>query len=240
MPDGMPSLRPPRIDLPYLISEAVGTIVGPPFYRRVDAQHVQAAQPLLHAAVHNVASSDDRYCGLLAWCGFDYPSGWYHTFQGIKWPGVYDIFRTGKLGAAFYRAQVDPSIRVVIEPGFHWGMGVHYQWDKPKRTATIYSNCDTLVLTVDGRETRTLQPDTENFEYLRYPPFRTDLVFPDRTPSELRIDGYLAGQLALTRQFAADTSHDRLFVRTARMPPDSNCAVPINTETSGRSFPAMC
>ncbi|MGH3621199.1 MAG: glycoside hydrolase family 2 protein, partial [Sciscionella sp.] len=86
-PDGAPSLRPPRIDLPYMVSEAVGTLVGPRYYRRTDSEHTQAVQAFLHAAVHNDVASDERYCGLLGWCAFDDPSGWYHSRDGVKWAG---------------------------------------------------------------------------------------------------------------------------------------------------------
>ncbi|HKN96696.1 MAG TPA: glycoside hydrolase family 2 TIM barrel-domain containing protein [Pseudonocardiaceae bacterium] len=117
-PAAAPTLRPPRTGVPYLVSEAIGSLVGHPHYRRVDPVAVQADQALLHAWVHERAAADPRYCGLLAWCGFDYPSGWYHSADGVKYPGVVDVIRIPKLDAAFYQSQVYPSIRPVIEPGF--------------------------------------------------------------------------------------------------------------------------
>ncbi|HEX3926023.1 MAG TPA: hypothetical protein VHY31_27370 [Streptosporangiaceae bacterium] len=70
-----------------------------------------------------VAASDDRYCGLLAWAGFDYPSGRGHEYRGAKYVGVVDGFRVAKPGAAIYQAQVDPRVTPVIAPAFYWDFG---------------------------------------------------------------------------------------------------------------------
>jgi beta-galactosidase len=151
-------LRPPREGTPYLVSEAVGTLTGPPHFRRTDPVSVQSEQGLLHAWVHERAAADNRYAGLLAWCGFDYPSGWLHSVDGVKYPGVSDIFRIPKLGAAFYRSQVDPSARVVIEPGFYWDFGPDSPPTGPGRAAIVWSNCDVLRLYLDGRRVQTARP----------------------------------------------------------------------------------
>ena len=77
-PDGVkePALQPPEtgVGRPYMVSEAVGTLSGPAiYYRRTDPQAIQQGQATAHGRVHDIAASDDRYCGLLAWTGFDYP-----------------------------------------------------------------------------------------------------------------------------------------------------------------------
>ena len=109
---------------PYLVCEAIGTLSGPAiYYRRIDPQAVQQGQATAHATVHNISSSDDRYCGLFAWCGFDYPSGSGNEYQGVKYPGVVDLFRVPKPGAAIYQAQVDPAVAPVIAPAFYWDFG---------------------------------------------------------------------------------------------------------------------
>jgi beta-galactosidase len=109
--DKQPTLQPPvdGVGLPYLVSEAVGTLSGPAiYYRRIDPQAVQQGQATAHGQVHDIAASDDRYCGLLAWSGFDYPSGNGNQYQGVKYTGVVDLFRIAKPGAAIYQAQTDP------------------------------------------------------------------------------------------------------------------------------------
>lgn len=209
----VPQLRPPRRDRPYLISEAVGTLSGPAeLYRRIDPVAAQQGQAVAHAQVHEQAAADDRYCGLIAWCGYDYPSGTGNQWHGIKTPGVIDLFREPKLGAAIYRSQVDPRIRPVIEPAFYWDFGPGSPPDGPG-TAMICANCDRLELSVGGSRFATVYPDRHHFGHLPYPPSFVDLtVHGDELP-ELRIDGYLDHELALSRSFSADPSGDVLAVR---------------------------
>ncbi|WP_231644692.1 glycoside hydrolase family 2 protein [Sciscionella sediminilitoris] len=208
--DPRTGLQPPRADLPYLVTEAVGAMIGPGHYRRTDAAHLQSVQALLHAAAHDAAASDPEYCGLLAWCAFDYPSSWKHSIDAMKWAGVCDFFRIPKLGAAFYRAQRDPEREAVVEPGFYWDFGKPLPEHGPGRRALIYSNCETLTLALDDGPPRELHRDREQFPHLRFPPFRADLEFPGHRPVELRLDGLLGGRTVVTRRFSADRSADRL------------------------------
>lgn len=210
-PKGQPPLRPPRPDTPYLVTEAIGALVGSPYYRRTDAVHVQAEQARLHAAVHDAAAADDRYCGLLAWAGFDYPSGSVHSVNGVKYPGVVDFFRIPKLGAAFYQAQVDPAERPVIQPAFYWDVGPGSSPTGPGRDAVIWSNCDRLVCYLDGRKAVTATPHRELFGHLAYPPFLVDLTLPTGAKPDLRIDGYLGKDVVTSRLFSADPTYDTLY-----------------------------
>jgi beta-galactosidase len=207
-PGALAELRPPRPEVAYLVSEAIGTLVGPPTFRRVDPVAAQQDQSMLHAAVHDRAAGDDHYCGLLAWCAFDYPSGWYHSVHGVKYPGVADFFRIPKLGAAFYRAQRDPTEQVVIEPAFYWDFGPHSRATGPGTQAVIWSNCDQLELFLDGRKVDTVRPDAASFPNLDHPPFLADLTVRSGRRPELRIDGYLGGKLVKQRHFSPDTRLD--------------------------------
>jgi beta-galactosidase len=151
--DKQPSLEPPvdGVGRPYLVTEAVGTLSGPArFYRRTDPQAVQQGQATAHGRVHAIAASDDRYCGLLAWSGIDYPSGsGGNIYRGVKYTGVVDLFRVAKPGAAIYRAQVDPQVRPVIEPAFYWDFGpVSPVTSLP--AAMICANTDRLEVYVGG------------------------------------------------------------------------------------------
>jgi beta-galactosidase len=205
--DALPTLHDPRTELPYMVSEAVGTLVGPPYFRRTDSVQVQARQALLHASVHNKAMSDTRYCGLLGWCAFDYPSGNRNSIDGLKWPGVADIFREPKPGAGFYRAQTDPARHVVIEPAFPWDSTM----DAPGHDAVIWSNCDRLEVFVAGRRVSDPKPDRGLFPHLPHPPFRVDLT--DKPAGDLRIDGWIGNARVLSRSFSPDRSQDRLQFR---------------------------
>ena len=212
LPGKLPTLSEPRTELPYLVSEAVGALVGPAAFRRTDSDCVQGKQALLHAAVHDTAASDPRYCGLIGWCAFDYPSGFGPAVDGLKWPGVADIFRVPKLGAGFYQSQVNPSVRVVIEPGFHWDLGPGTPRG-PGPRAMIWSNCEELTVRVGQGPLVRLLPDRVRFPHLRYPPFVTDLTVASGQP-ELRIDGYVQGRQVASRCLATDPRGDQ-FVVTA-------------------------
>jgi beta-galactosidase len=205
----------PRTDRPYLISEAVGTLSGPArFYRRTDTQRVQQGQALAHARVHNLAGADDRYCGLLAWTGIDYASGaGPNIHHAVKYTGVVDLFRVPKPGAAIYQAQVDPRVRPVIAPAFYWDFGRTSPVTRLK-PAMICANLDRLVLWVGGAHYATVTPDAEAYPHLPYPPSFVSFRRVDGSAHpELRIDGYLGGELVISRVFSSDPGTDVLSVR---------------------------
>ena len=212
--DKQPELMPPRTDRPYMVSETVGTLSGPArYYRRTDDQPVQQGQATAHARVHDIGASDDRYCGVLPWSGFDYDSGSGNQYQGVKYTGVVDLFRVPKPGAAIYQAQLDPSVRPVIAPAFYWDFGPTSPVNGLRR-AMICSNCDRLELLVGGDHFATLQPDTAQYPHLAYAPSFADFsgVGASARP-ELRIDGYVGGTKVASRSFSADTNSDYLALR---------------------------
>ena len=65
-------LLPPLPGVPYLVSEAVGAIDGPPRLRWTDSPASLANQAAQHAQVHDIAQSQPRYAGLIAWAAVDY------------------------------------------------------------------------------------------------------------------------------------------------------------------------
>jgi beta-galactosidase len=208
-----PALQPPvdGAGKPYLVSEAVGTLSGPAkYYRRTDSQAVQQGQATAHARVHDIAASDDRYCGLLAWSGFDYPSGSGNQYRGVKYTGVVDLFRIPKPGAAIYQAQADPSRTPVIAPAFYWDFGtVSPVTSLP--AAMICANLDRLEVYVGGRHFATVRPDTAGYPNLAHPPSFVDFRTVDGSSwPELRIDGYLGPVKVASRSLASDPSGDVL------------------------------
>lgn len=216
-PVGSVGIDAPLPGVPYLITEAVGQFdyfAGKRFdltYRRAGDMKVQMNQAVFHAEAHDKAANYPRCAGLVAWCAFDYAS-LMNAWKTVKCPGVADVFRQPKLGAAFYRSQVDPAVRPVIEPSFYWdfdpaaaaGLSEH---------AAIFSNCERLDLLIDGKPWATLHPDRAGFPNLAYPPFfahfsglhRENNQFP-----QLRIDGYVGGTRVLSRSFSSDRSRDHL------------------------------
>ena len=214
-PDGSVAISPPLPGVPYLVTESVGQFDygGNSFtrkYRRAGDLAVQMQQALLHAQAHSRAADYPRCAGLIAWCGFDYPS-LMNAYNNIKCPGVADVLRIPKLGASFYLAQIDPSVRAVIAPNFYWDFGLQAP-EGPGERAAIFSNCERLEISIDGKLHQVLHPDRTGFPHIKYPPFWADLKVDGATKPELRMDGYVGNRLALSRSFSADRSTDRLWL----------------------------
>ena len=216
-PDGrqVPDLRPPTdaANKPYLVTEAVGTLSGPAkYYRRIDPQWVQQGEATAHARVHDIAYSDDRYCGVAAWSGYDYESGSGNVYQEVKYTGVVDLFRVPKPGAAIYQAQVDPRVRPAIAPAFYWDFGPTSPINQ-LGPAMICANLDRLEVYVGGAHFATVTPDTTDYGHLPYPPSFVDFTAVDGTGNpELRIDGYLGRTRVASQRYSSDPSRDRLLV----------------------------
>jgi len=232
-PIGSVGILPPVEGHPYMIAEAVGQYnyrSGRGFdvrYRRAGDIVQQTDQAVYHAQAHSRAANYPRIAGVIAWCAFDYASIM-NDYKAVKCPGIADVFRIGKLGAAFYLAQVDPSVRAVIEPDFYWDFGPQTP-SGPGEHAAIFSNCDRLDLFIDGKPRATLHPDKENYPHLKYPPFFVDLELDGVARPELRIDGYVGGKHILSRSFSSDPAHDllSLTVEDATIHPDGSDATRI-------------
>ncbi|HEY1322412.1 MAG TPA: hypothetical protein VGF32_19295 [Streptosporangiaceae bacterium] len=208
------SLKPPIRSVPYLVTEAVGALVGSPTYRWIDTSAVLGWQALLHAQVHNIAQSNPRYAGLLGWCGIDYASlnGGNRIWDTLKTPGVTDTFRVLKPGAAFYQSQLDPTVRPVIVPAFFWDFGPNSPAGGPGANAMIATNCDRLEIYVAGQHFGTGTPDAAQFASLACPPVFVDLTVDGSSAPELRIDGYLGDRQVASVSMSADTTRDRLVL----------------------------
>ncbi len=170
----------------------------------------QTSQALYHAQAHSRVADHERIAGTIAWCAFDYAS-LINDCEAIKCPGIADVFRLPKLGAAFYLAQVEPSVRPVIEPSFYWDFGPQTPAG-PGEQAAIFSNCERLELFIDGKPHATLKPDRTNFANLKFPPFFADLKLDGSAHPELRIEGYVGNTRVLSRSFSSDHAKDRFWL----------------------------
>jgi beta-galactosidase len=212
-PDGSVGIEGPTAGVPYMLAEAVGQFnyaARKGFdskYRRAGDRSTLQQQAIRHAQAHSKAAADPRICGVIAWCAFDYGS-LMNSYNAVKCPGVADVFRIPKPGAAFYQAQVSPKVRPVIQPAFYWDFGPASPRGPGKRAA-IFSNCDRLELFLDGRRHSTLLPDSARYPHIQHPPFWADLELDGVGYPELRIDGYVGHRLALSRSFSSDAAQDR-------------------------------
>jgi beta-galactosidase len=216
-PDGTVGIEGPTPGMPYLLAEAVGQFnysKGKGFdskYRRAGDVTLQQQQALRHAQAHSKAAADPRICGVIAWCAFDYAS-LMNSYNAVKCPGVADVFRIPKLGASFYQAQVDPRVRPVIAPDFHWDFGPASP-SGPGQKAAIFSNCDRLELRINGKLHASLLPDREGYPHVQYPPFFADLSLDGSAKPVLRIDGFMGKKRVLSRSFSSDATQDHLWLQ---------------------------
>jgi beta-galactosidase len=217
-PDGTVGVREPLPGVPYFLAEGVGQFAYAKGktgftrkYRRAAEAKVQQQQAISHAQIHDRAQAQPRNAGVVAWCAFEYGS-LVNAYNSVKYPGVADVFRIPKLGASFYQAQVDPKVRPVIQPNFYWDFGPPCP-SGPGEGVAIFSNCDRLELWVGGKLHATVLPDRKNYPQLKYPPFFTDLTVDGSGKPELRIDGFVGAQRALSRSFSSDTARDQLWVK---------------------------
>ena len=148
---------------------------------------------------------------MIAWCGFDY-SSLVNPYNALKCPGVADVFRIPKLGAAFYQAQVNPAVRPVIKLSCYWDFGPKSPRG-PGKGAAIFSNCDRLEVFVGDKHFATATRDAKNYPHLKHPPFFCDLDVDGASKPELRIEGYVKNRLVLTRSFSSDSAQDQFVLR---------------------------
>jgi beta-galactosidase len=222
--DGVPELLPPVPGVPYFVSEAIGAGVNPT-YRWFDPPSVLASQAFVHAQVHEQAQANPGYAGLLAWTGIDYYSATPKSNLGqaqtknwrtMRTPGVVDVFRVPKPGAAIYQSQIDPAARPVIVPVFFWD-----NQTPPGADAMFATNCDRLEIYVVGLtgfvHLATGYPDTQRFGHLACPPVFADLTVTGHALPDLRVDGYVGASTtpAATLLMSANTSWDRLHLSVA-------------------------
>jgi beta-galactosidase len=153
-----------------------------------------------HARVHDQLASDPAYAGGIGWCAFDYNT---HSNFGsgdrICYHGVTDIWREPKPAAGFYRSQCDPEEEVVLVPAFHWARGDE---NIGFTNALVSSNCDHLKFYVAGKLVAEADPDHAQFPNLKYAPFTADLGGKIDPWGDLKIEGYIQGQLRITRVFS--------------------------------------
>lgn len=215
-PVGKVGLLPAIKGKPYLFSEAVGQFnyaEGKGFncmYRRDAVPEVQQLQAIYHAQAHNKAAEMPDVCGLIGWCAFEY-SSLLNSFKAIKNPGIADVFRIPKLGASFYQSQCNPTVKPVIHPNFYWDFGSKSPMG-PGKNVAIFSNCDRLEIFINGQHYSNLIPDRKNYSKLEYPPFFTDFEINGGDYPELKIDGYVGSEMALSRRFSSNPKEDKFVL----------------------------
>src|SRR6202034_2499632 len=99
----------------------------------------------------------------------------------------------------FYKSQCDPAEEIVLEPAFHWARGdASIGFSK----AVVCSNCDHIKLYIAGELIAEAAPDRKQFANLRYAPFVIELKELFHKWGDLRLEGYIQGKLAVTRNYS--------------------------------------
>ena len=171
---------------------------------------------LRHARIHNQLASNPQYAGGIGWCAFDYNThGNFGSGDRICYHGVTDIFREPKPAAGFYKSQCDPSEEVVLEPAFHWARGDE---SVGFNRAIVCSNCDHLKFYIDDKLVAEADPDRKEFDHLTYAPFSIEMGELFHKWGDLRIEGYIQGKLAITRNMSGKGVDEKFIL----VPDDTN------------------
>ena len=189
-------------DVPYLISEFAGHTHPT---RRWDDSDKRTEHALRHAWGHDEIALDDRCCGAIAWCAFDYNTHFqFGPGDRVCYHGVADMFRIPKPWvSAVYESQKDPRKEPVLVPATNWTNG-----DKDGGgflPMYIFSNCDYVEFYIGGRFARRLYPYRRWFAGLRHAPMYLDRIPKglwdnwDWTDSEFV--GYLDGEAVIRKRF---------------------------------------
>jgi beta-galactosidase len=189
-------LKPPNHPR-YLNTEFVGHTYPT---KTIDNVERLTEHTLRHARIHDQLASNPQYAGGIGWCAFDYNThGNFGSGDRICYHGVTDIFREPKPAAGFYKSQCEPTEEVVLEPAFHWARGDEsIGFSK----AVICSNCDHIKLYIEGKLVADADPDRKQFANLRYPPFVVQMRELFHSWGDLRIEGYIRGELAITKSLS--------------------------------------
>jgi beta-galactosidase len=189
-------LKPPNHPR-YLNTEFVGHTYPT---KTIDNVERLTEHTLRHARIHDQLAANPQYAGGIGWCAFDYNThGNFGSGDHICYHGVTDIFREPKPAAGFYKSQCDPAEEIVLEPAFHWARGDEsIGFSK----AVVCSNCDHIKLYIDGQLVADADPDRTQFAYLRYAPFVVQMRELFHSWGDLRIEGYIQGKLAITKNLS--------------------------------------
>src|SRR6202167_1139617 len=189
-------LKPPNHPR-YLNTEFVGHTYPT---KTIDNVERLTEHTLRHACIHDQLASNPQYAGGIGWCAFDYNThGDFSSGDRVCYHGVTDIFREPKAAAGFYKSQCDPAEEVVLEPAFHWARGdesVGFQ------RAAVCSNCDHIKLYIDGQLVADADPDRNHFTHLPYPPFVVPMRELFHSWGDLRIEGYIRGEMVITKNLS--------------------------------------
>jgi beta-galactosidase len=150
---------------------------------RMDGDVAMLVQAKNHQESLNANRAMPFLCGDGLWVGMDfqtYPSG------------VIDYFRLPKFSYYFFQSQRDPHLKIEnIDSGPMLFIANYWTENSPK-DVTVFSNCDSVRLLLNGESIATQTPDQNSIsDHLLHPPFTFKNV--SWQSGELKAIGFLNG-----------------------------------------------
>ena len=144
------------------------------------------ARLLQQATNFQEAHNDNRKTIAFAdglWVMFDYNRGY---APDIESSGCMDLFRLPKLSYPFFQSQRPPAEGPMVFIASYWT-------PDSSPSVRVFSNCDEVALSLDGRLVERRRPDTDRIStHLAHPPFT--FRFGRFQPGMLEAVGYLSGR----------------------------------------------
>ena len=189
-------------DVPFLISEFTGAFH--PTKRWDDTKH-REEQALRHAWCMDEVALDDRICGAIGWCAFDYNTHYqFGPGDRVCYHGVSDMFRIPKRWTtAVYESQKDPHEAPVLVPATLWVNGdIDECGFLPMY---IFTNCDYVEFYFGERMARRLFPHRRLFAGLEHAPMYMDRIqtgiWDEWGWEDATFIGYVDGKPVITKKF---------------------------------------
>ena len=162
---------------------------------------------LRHARIQDKQLGMANVAGAIGWCAFDYNTHQeFGSGDRICYHGVMDIFRLPKYAAYAYSSQASPEERVVLQAATVWSMGDRSEGGNDP--LVVFSNCDAVEVFIGDEQMGRFTPDRDAFLHLPHPPYQISLgaqhLTWGRALADLRLVGYVNGEIAAEQRIAAD------------------------------------
>jgi beta-galactosidase len=158
---------------------------------------------------HANASQVARLCGACLWAGIDCQRGYHHQpFFG----GALDLFRLPKFNYHFFRSQTSPQAGDSPVSGPMVFIANFATFLSPT-AVTVFSNCDQVRLTLDGKEIGCKSPDAgwsiphppftfqvDCFAHEQSTMYMTGVARVEQPPVELVAEGIVGGNVVATHR----------------------------------------